>query len=182
MIKIHSRANFHLQGALYCEQLTDVLTEMPNCYRNNTLQDNSSRRTIHITKTSNAENMYCMTLAAIITVIASLTNCWHCLWWLWPCRNCYSFDVAMAGIGADEATSAVAPQFKALRILLLAIYFLDAVALKFKNPSGTMWLLFTLLLILLAIHKYIKLFWLNSRWTGWGEGHNDPLLNCSCCM
>ncbi len=51
---------FHLQGALYCEQLTDVVTEMPNCYRNNTLQDNSSRRTntFYITQTSNAENIY----------------------------------------------------------------------------------------------------------------------------
>jgi hypothetical protein len=62
---------------------------------------------------------------------------------------------AMAGIDADDDASAVAPQFKALRILLLAIYFLDAVALKFKNPSGST---LSLLIILLAIHKYTKLF------------------------
>jgi hypothetical protein len=65
---------------------------------------------------------------------------------------------AMAGIDADDDASAVAHQFKALRILLLTIYFFDAVALKFKNPSGTMWWLFTLLLILLAIHMYLTLF------------------------
>jgi hypothetical protein len=42
----------------------------------------------------------------------------------------------MAGISDDEAASAVAPQFKALRILLLTIYFFDAVALKFKKSIG----------------------------------------------
>jgi hypothetical protein len=65
---------------------------------------------------------------------------------------------AMAGIDADDDASAVAHQFKALRILLLTIYFFDAVALKFKNPSGSILWMLTLLIILSAIHMYLKLF------------------------